>query len=262
VIAAVVVGTLITVAGVGISQGSFGQPTGGSISGVLQASGLLFFAFAGYARMSTLGEEVKNPERVLPRVIVGTLLGVLALYALVGSALLWGLGTEALASSVAPVADLAPASVRGLVVGIAVLASLGSLMTVLAGLSRVTLAMARDGNLPKPLAAVWSVTSSPARAELSVAGIAVVLVLSVEPLWLVGASAGSVLLYYAIAHWSALRQPASERLLWRVVPWCGLVGCVVVVATLPPMSLLTTIVLAGSGMLAWTLRQWWTSRSR
>ncbi len=262
VIAAVVVGTLITVAGVGISQGGFRQPTGGSISGVLQASGLLFFAFAGYARMSTLGEEVKNPERVLPRVIVGTLLGVLALYALVGSALLWGLGTEALASSVAPVADLAPASVRGLVVGIAVLASLGSLMTVLAGLSRVTLAMARDGNLPKPLAAVWSVTSSPARAELSVAGIAVVLVLSVEPLWLVGASAGSVLLYYAIAHWSALRQPASERLLWRVVPWCGLVGCVVVVATLPPVSLLTTIVLAGSGMLAWTLRQWWASRSR
>jgi APA family basic amino acid/polyamine antiporter len=255
-IAVVVVGTLLALAGASVSQGSFSEPTGGSVWGVFQAAGLLFFAFAGYARMSTLGEEVKNPTRVLPRVIIGTLLGVLGLYALVGGALLWVLGPETLAGSLAPVADLAPDAARAFVVGVAVLASLGSVMTVLAGLSRVTLAMARDNAVPKTLSWVWPRTGSPVRAEALVAGVAVLLVFWLDPLVLVGASAGSVLLYYGIAHWSALSQPRSERLLWRFIPWCGLVGCVVVVATLPPVSVLTTVVLAGSGLLYWQLRVW------
>jgi len=257
-IALVVVVSLLSVVGVsfagwGLSGGQWGTSQPGSVYGVLQASSLLFFAFAGYARMATLGEEVRNPGTVLPRVIIGTLAGVEVLYALVGFALVWVLGADGLAESVAPVAQLVPGSLSGAVAALAVLASLGSLMTVMAALSRVSLAMARDKTLPGALARVWSRTSTPAVAELSMAACAVVCVLFVDPQWLVGASAGSVLLYYAIAHQSAIAQPAGERVIWRGIPYLGLAGCVIVVATLPPLSLLTTLVIAGSGAALWAL---------
>jgi APA family basic amino acid/polyamine antiporter len=257
VLAAVVVITLVAVAGVGLT-GSPVAPTDIDFSGwgVLQAAGLLFFAFAGYARMATLGEEVNNPRKVLPRVIVGTLLGVLVLYALVAWALVNQLGVVALATSVAPVADLVPGSFVPLVSGVAVIASLGSLLTVLAALSRVSLAMARDRMLPGALAVVWSRTGSPASAELTMAVIAMVGVVILDPVWLIGASSGSVLLYYAIAHWSALRQPAGERVIWRVVPWLGLVGCLVLVVLLPGPSVVTTAVLVITGFLVWQALAW------
>jgi APA family basic amino acid/polyamine antiporter len=257
-IAALVVGVLVTVSVLALTTESVTVVgISGSPLGVLPAAGLLFFAFAGYARMATLGEEVKNPRVVLPRVIVGTLLGVFALYALVGFAVLTRLGPEALALSVAPVAESAPAALGAVVVAAAALASLGSLATVLAGLSRVSLAMAREGNLPGPLARVWRRTSSPALAEATMAAVAIVLVFAVEPVWLVGASSGSVLLYYALAHWSSLAQPGPERVVWRGLPVLGLVGCVVLVATLPAISSITTVVVVGVGLLLWELKRRW-----
>jgi len=261
VIASVVVGTLVVFAVGGLATGTPAPLGEGSLGGVFQAAGLLFFAFAGYARMATLGEEVRNPTRVLPRVIVFTLLGVVGLYALVGLSLLMVVGPENLAVSVAPLQELAPVGAQGVVTAVAVLASLGSLLTVLAGLSRVTMAMARDRALPGGLARVWSVTASPARAEGVGALVALVLVLWVDPLWLVGASAGSVLLYYAIAHWSALSQPGTERILWRAVPLVGMAGCLSLVATLPPLSLVTTLLVAGVGLGVWQLRLRWSGRS-
>lgn len=225
------------------------DPVPSSPFGVAQAAGLFFFAFAGYARMATLGEEVINPKRVLPRVIVGTLVGVLALYALVGTALIRSLGVQDLAVSVAPVAELVAPQWQFVVVSAAVVASLGSLLTILAALSRVSLAMARDGNLPGALATIWSKTSSPAVSEAVMASMAIVLVFTLDPLWLVGASSGSVLLYYAISHWSALAQPASERVIWRALPVVGLLVCVLLVVTLPTASVMTTVVILAVGLV-------------
>ena len=225
------------------------DPVPSSPFGVAQAAGLFFFAFAGYARMATLGEEVINPKRVLPRVIVGTLVGVLALYALVGTALIRSLGVQDLAVSVAPVAELVAPQWQFVVVSAAVVASLGSLLTILAALSRVSLAMARDGNLPGALATIWSKTSSPAVSEAVMASMAIVLVFTLDPLWLVGASSGSVLLYYAISHWSALAQPASERVIWRALPVVGLLVCVLLVVTLPTASVITTVVILAVGLV-------------
>lgn len=210
--------------------------------GVLQAAGLMFFAFAGYARMATLGDEVKNPRRVLPAVIIGTLLAVLVLYGLIGWVLSNTLGVAALATSAAPLADVAPAGLAPSVIAVAALASLGSLAAILAGLSRTSMAMAQSGDLPAALGFVWSRTSSPVVAELTMAVAAIVAVLLLDPLWLVGASSGAVLSYYAIAHWSATRQPAAERVLPAWLPWLGVVGCAVLVVTLPWQSVATTAV--------------------
>jgi len=253
-IAVLVVGFLVTLlagaSGVGEFSLEFGEESGW---GVLQAAGLMFFAFAGYARMATLGEEVKNPEKVLPRVIVITLLGVLALYAAIALVTLGLVGPDRLARSEAPLVDIAPEALAPWVVGVAVLASLGSLAAILAGLSRTSMAMAQEGDLPRELGVVWKRTSSPAVAELVMALGAIAAVIVVDPVWLVGASSSAVLSYYAIAHASAIKQPESERILPVATPWVGLVGCLALVATLPWPSLVTGGVVFLVGLLVWRL---------
>ena len=149
--------------------------------GILQAAGLLFFAFAGYARIATLGEEVRDPERTIPRAISIALAVTVVVYAAVGLAVLAALGPVSLAAATSPLADAVEAVgaawaepvVR---IGAAV-ASAGALLALVAGVGRTALAMAREGDLPRALAAVDRRRSVPYHAELAVCGAVVVLVL-------------------------------------------------------------------------------------
>ena len=239
-----------------------GVPSEVSVYGVAQSAGLIFFAFAGYARMATLGEEVKNPRVVLPRVIVGTLGAVLVLYVLLALALLGSVGVEGLAASATPVADMAPDSWRLMVVAVASLASLGSLAAIFAGLSRTSMAMAQEGDLPSFLGLVWARTSSPARAEITMALAAMTLALLVDPLWLVALSSSAVLSYYAIAHLCALAQPAHERLAPRLVAWTGLVLALALVAALPWQSLVVGALCLALGVMVFARVQTYHSRGQ
>ena len=253
-VALVVIGLLVAVsAAAPWSAGELGVASDTSVYSVWQAAGLMFFAFAGYARMATLGGEVKNPTVVLPRVIVGTLAAVIILYAFLGSALLSALGFDGLADSATPVADSAPEHWRGVIIVVAVAASLGSLATILAGLSRTSMAMALEGDLPPRLGVVWGRTSSPAVAEITMASVAMIISVALDPLWLVGISSTTVLSYYALAHLAAARLPSQDRRLPRVVAWLGLVGCVALVATLPWIPLITGLSVAMVGVGVWFL---------
>ena len=78
--------------------------------GVAQAVGFLFFAFAGYARVATLGEEVVEPRRTIPRAVAISLGIVLALYVLISLALTHTLGAGWVAAREAPLAEAAEIS--------------------------------------------------------------------------------------------------------------------------------------------------------
>src|SRR5690606_28583685 len=121
--------------------------------GVLQSAGILFFAFAGYARIATMGEEVVAPQRTIPRAIVLALGTTVLVYTVVGVALLSTLGPQAIADSAAPLGDLATRSgwpgVEAVVRMGAAAASLGALLALMTGIGRTTLAMARGGDLPR-----------------------------------------------------------------------------------------------------------------
>jgi APA family basic amino acid/polyamine antiporter len=211
-----------------------GEFSGGPL-GILQSAGLLFFCFAGYARMATLGEEVREPRRTIPRAILTALAIVLVSYAAVGALCLIVLGPDAVAASTAPLADLVGASspLGPAVRIVAGIACLGSLAALLAGLSRTSLAMARERDLPPVLGFVSSRTHAPVVAEAAFALLAIVGILVLDPARLVGFSSCAVLIYYAIAHVSALRQPPGERWLPRVVQVAGLAGCLLRAVTLP-----------------------------
>lgn len=213
--------------------------------GVLQAAGLLFFAFAGYARIATLGEEVRDPTRTIPRAIPLALGITLLVYGVVAVAVLSVLGGSGLASATAPLADAVSAAGHPELVPLvragAALAALGSLLALVLGVSRTTLAMARDRHLPVALAAVHPRFGGPHRAELAVGLIVAVLAALVDVRGAIGFSSFAVLIYYAIANASAW----TLRPLRRVIPALGLLGCLVLAFTLP-----VTSVLSGSAVIA------------
>ena len=203
--------------------------------GVVTAAGLMFFAFAGYARMATLAEEVVEPRKTLPRAI-GLALGiVLGVYALVG----WSVsGLLAQTSRIpdTPLRLLVADDWSMVVTALAVMACAGSLLAILAGLSRTALQMGREGDLPRVLGRVSGATGGPMVAEIAVGLVAVVAVLVLDITGLVALSGAGVLTYYAIGHWSALKQSPAERLVPPFVPWVGLGMCVVLVVSLPWQS--------------------------
>ncbi|MFI5565920.1 APC family permease [Streptomyces sp. NPDC051740] len=226
--------------------GRLGIEVSGGAGGVLQAAGLLFFAFAGYARIATLGEEVRDPARTIPRAIPLALGIALVVYAAVAVAVLSVLGSKGLGDATAPLADaVRAAGVPGLVpvvrVGAAV-AALGSLLALILGVSRTTLAMARDRHLPGALAAVHPRFQVPHRAELAVGAVVAVLAATVDVRGAIGFSSFGVLTYYAVANasaWTLDPRPAT-----RVVPAVGLAGCLVLAFSLPWVS-----VAVGAGVL-------------
>jgi basic amino acid/polyamine antiporter, APA family len=211
---------------------------------VLQAAGLLFFAFAGYARLATLGEEVRDPERTIPRAVPVALGLVLAVYVLVAVAALRALGPEGLATSTAPLADAAGPGAAPLVRAGAAVAALGVLLSLLLGVSRTVLAMARERDLPGALDAV-SARGVPLRAELAVTAAVVAVVLVADLRGAIGFSSFAVLVYYAVTNASALTLPPGQRRQPRAVAAAGLAGCALLALSLP-----ATTVLTGAAVLA------------
>ncbi len=219
------------------------------LGGVLQAAGLLFFAFAGYARIATLGEEVRDPAKTIPRAIPIALGLTLVAFAAVAAAVLSVMGSTAMASAAAPLADAVVAAGHpGLTpivrVG-AVVAAVGSLLALILGVSRTTLAMARDRHLPHALAAVHPRFDSPYRAELVVGVVVAVLAATVDLRGAIGFSSFAVLTYYAIANAAAFTLPR------KVIPVLGLIGCVVLAVALPLTSVLTALCVMLVGVAAY-----------
>jgi basic amino acid/polyamine antiporter, APA family len=219
--------------------------------GLLQSAGLLFFAFAGYARVATLGEEVRDPARTIPRAIVIALAITIVVYALVGVTLLGSLGPAGLADSPAPLRYAAagwPWASPVVRIG-AALASLGAALALIAGVGRTTLAMAREGDLPRWLGAVHPRFRVPHRAEVMVGGVVVILVLTLDLRGAIGFSSFGVLLYYLVANVSAFSQGRERRRFPRAVFVVGGAGCVVLAGTLPFGSILggIAVILVGLG---------------
>ena len=233
---------------------------GGTVHGIVQAAGLLFFAFAGYARIATLGEEVRDPARTIPRAIPIALAITLLVYFVVALSALLAAGADALAATSAPLPaavevgslhDLAPA-VR---IGGAV-AALGSLLALILGVSRTTFAMARDRYLPRGLDVVHPRFRVPHRAELVVGLVVTVLVLTTDLRGAIGFSSFGVLVYYAIANASALTLTVAEHRPPHWLPVLGVVGCITLAVSLPLTAVITGAAVLAVGAL------WYTGRRR
>lgn len=229
-------------------------PSGDSdgLSGFFYATALMFVAYTGYGRIATLGEEVKNPRTAIPRAIVITLVVSAALYVLVAVVAIGAIGVEQFAGAAESEGTPLEAAARAFgtpglstIVAIgAVTAMLGVLLNLILGLSRVVLAMGRQGDLPPLFGRLNGHGASPSAAVVGVglAIAALTLTGSVETTW--AFSAFTVLIYYAVTNLAALRLAKEDRLYPRAFAVAGLAACLFLAFWVPP-----AIWLVGLGLL-------------
>jgi APA family basic amino acid/polyamine antiporter len=228
-----------------------GGPVAGGLGGVLPAAGLMFFAFAGYARIATLGEEVKDPARTIPRAILAALGGAFVIYLGLALLLQSHLPDGRLAATDVPLLDAVLnsqlAAGAPLVRAGAAAASLGALLALITGVGRTTLAMARERDLPAALARVGGRHAVPAVAELAVAAVVVLLLLTTDVITVVGFSSFGVLIYYAVTNAAAYTLEAHPSHAPKWLNVVGFAGCLLLAFTLPPASVLGMAAVLAAG---------------
>jgi APA family basic amino acid/polyamine antiporter len=228
----------------------------GSVMGVLSAAALFFFAYAGYARVATIGGEVKNSTKVIPQAIWISLSIVLTIYLLLALVLSEKLGTL-LTRTTTPIADLTQLSWDSinLTAFFAALAGLGSLLALLAGMSRTAAEMALDGELPKSFQ-IKLKNGAPVVSELVIASLAILLTVFGSILLSLGISSFCVLFYYAITNLAAFRQPVIETKRPKFLNLVGLALCLVLALSVPSEGLLVGALLLVLALgLRWGLRR-------
>jgi APA family basic amino acid/polyamine antiporter len=241
VLLGIVLATLVFVAVAGLAgphpEAVTATVSRGNAWGILPAAGLMFFAFAGYARIATLGEEVKDPARTIPRAILSALAVAFLIYLGLAVLLLWHLSPGRLAESLSPLLDavaLSGFSAGGpFVQAGAAAASLGALLALITGVGRTALAMARERDLPSALARVHGRHTVPVIAELSVAAAVVLLLVSTDVLTVVGFSSFGVLIYYSVTNAAAFTLTERPGSAPRWLNAAGFAGCLILAFTLP-----------------------------
>lgn len=230
----------------------------GGLRGILQAAGMMFFAFAGYARIATLGEEVVEPRTTIPKAVVISLAITLLVYSVVMGTAVLCVDIDRLAGAGAPLAlavtsgsfaFLSPVVRVG-----ACLASLGVLLSLLAGVGRTAFAMAANRDLPRFLAAVHPVHKVPHHAELAVGLIVAAVVAFADLRLAIGFSSFAILIYYAIANAAAWTLSKEERLWPRWMTAAGFLSCLIIASSLPKSSILggTILFLIGFVFYRWS----------
>ena len=203
---------------------------------LLAAAGILFVAFAGYARITVLGEEVRDPERTIPRAMIVSFAIIIVIYAVLAVLVIRSV-SSGIVLGTAPLETIAaatggPVLQAAIRVG-AVLAAGAVLLSLLAGIGRTAFAMGRGGDAPRAFAALSS-RSVPARAEVLAAALAMLVVLVGGIGFALALSAATILTYYSVAHLAVLarvRRRESPPAL-AAVAVVGLVGCAAVVVGL------------------------------
>lgn len=228
--------------------------------GVLTATGFVFFAFAGYTRVATIGAELRDPDRSLRRAIVISFAILTVTYLAVAGALLVGLGVDRLAAEQAPLValvDTGQAPALGVLVRIGAAVAAGSaVLSVLAGAARTMRAMAGRRDLPRVLGRPGKGSGWPADVLCGLLAIGVAVVAG--PVAAIALSACALLVYFALINVAALRLPRARRH-WPV--WLSLLGvllCVAFAVLLPLGTVLVTAALLAGGWVLCTLVGRWS----
>ena len=229
-----------------------------SLRDVFHAAALSFVAYTGYGRVATMGEEILDPSRNIPKAVIATLAATLVVYSVVTLAIValvtpisnvhFGSAASSLGQLLGNAGSASPVAVS-LVQSGALIAMVGVLLNLILGLSRVALAMARRRDLPAWFAELSAKGDSPHRAVLMVAVLIFLLALSGDVYRTWSISAFAVLIYYATANLCALRQPTEERRYPRLVSLCGLTGCLGLVPFVDPKTLVAGAVLMIVGLI-------------
>lgn len=230
--------------------------------GVVEGASLIFFAYVGFDAVATTAEEVIEPQRNLPIGIVGSLFLCTAIYILVSASLTGAVSYKLLnvASPISHALLLLGHSTMAGVVGVGAIAGLTTVMLVLFyGLSRVFLAMARDGLLPKYFAKIDPKTQTPLRIIFT-CGLAMALIAGCLPIGDLAelVNVGTLFAFAVVCGGVIIlryKDPDAERPfktpLMPLVPLLGIVCCLYLMVHLPWVTLLRFVVWMTLGMVVY-----------
>ena len=227
------------------------------LQGVLTASAIVFFAYTGYARIATLGEEVKEPRKTIPKAILISLVITIIVYVSVVTVGIGLVGVQRFGSSNSPIATAA--SVLGgpvwvaLVIFGAGVATLSVLLSDLFSSSRTVFAMARNSDFPKVLSEMRDV--NPVNSVIVTSAIVLALVLTGSLVQVATLTSLTILIYYAVTNISALKLQPEKRLYPRMIPIAGLISCLGLLVFLPLQQWIWTALLLASGIVYMIIRK-------
>ena len=243
-----------------VERGNFTPFTPFGTLGIAEASAILFFAFTGYARIATLAEEVVEPEKTIPRAVIITILTAIVLYAAVSFVAVGVIGAGGMAESRSPLQMAAgkmttPSIVLVVTLGAAT-AMLGVLLSQILGISRMLLAMGRRNDLPAFFEKIHPSTSVPHLGILFTSGVILAITLLGSFEFVVRSATFTILLYYSITNLAAMKQPLTEQLYSRSIPWLGLAGCLAMSVSLPWEVIVSGVILLVVGFgVRWVVKQ-------
>ena len=221
--------------------------------GTLESAALLFFAYTGYARLATLGGEVHDPKKTIPRAIIWALGIAAIIYFGVAFVAVASVGSETMAGSNSPLETAARTfqfSWVAIFVGVgATTAMLGVLLSQLLGISRMIFAMSRKRDLPGVLNHVHPVHGVPDRGILLAGAVAILVALFGTFKAMVAAAAFTILIYYSIANLAALRMRKEDKLFPNWIPVAGFISCILLAFTMPLNVIGTGLGLLAAGFL-------------
>jgi APA family basic amino acid/polyamine antiporter len=220
--------------------------------GILQGAGFIFFAYLGFGRIAALGEEVENPKRTLPMAILLALVASMILYVMTGLTATGLKNYASLGTSSSPIADAAGATGSFAVVATvsigALVATASVFLTNLLGLSRVSFAMARNGQFPKALAKVHSKLGTPYLSIILIGVLMAVLAFVSDLRETAAVTSFSMLTTHIILHSSAIRLRKKvpnlktfKAPMYPLIPVLGLCSCAILMFSLPLESWIVSV---------------------
>jgi APA family basic amino acid/polyamine antiporter len=234
-------------------------PNGGI--GIMQGATLIFFAYSGFARITMVSEEVRDPKKNIPLAIILALGISTFVYMLVSFTAIGLVGYKSLASSGSPLADAASSVGRNLTYFVsigALFATLSVLLTTLLGLSRISFAMARERDLPQ-LFTRLDKRATPAYTVLVFGFTMTILSLFANLLQAIALANFGSLLYYLITNYAALKL--EEHVYPRLIPVLGIMTCIALLLFLTREAWITgcTVLLAGCAFY-YLMKKWQKTR--
>jgi APA family basic amino acid/polyamine antiporter len=241
--------------------------------GVLEGAGFIFFAYLGFGRIATLGEEVKNPQRTLPLSILLSLTVSVVVYILTGFVATGLKDYRVLAQSGSPLADAAKATGNAALVAAislgALIATVSVLLTNLIGLSRVSFAMARDGQLPKTAAKISPRFGTPYASILIMGAVIAALAFFLDLRQTVAITSFGLLSTHVVVNLSAIilrkKKPSSSTFkvpFYPMIPLLGIISCIILMFSLPEESWIAAAAIVAFSAVLYFVRSEWKLRRR
>ncbi len=207
-----------------------------SLDNILLSGSIWFFAFTGYSRLATFGEEVKNPEKIIPTAIFTGLGITVIIYLLISWVTLSIVEPQIIMNSRTPLLiamDLSSMSEFSFLIVFASSIAMASVfLALMPGISRIYVAMARDGILPGALSTIHKKFNSAYISELIVFITVIVGIYQLNVIDSIKLSSFFILIYYSITNLSVIKLKKNQRIYSVVVAYYGIFMCIIFASSL------------------------------